>query len=192
MSRKLLMLGATALVFGASPLLAGKQENEVLQAIDDALPGDLINDPTTIEWDVYGNSKKPKQVDAKETPGQVAMQLQVVKKGAQKYDMGVNVPITGAIKSGNLINVAFWARAKKADTDDGKGLIAVRINQNKAPYDGFGDQDVKLGSEWYLHEVKMRANADLKKGEAVVGFQLAGAKQTIEIGQVYVLDMGEI
>ena len=120
------------------------------------------------------------------------MQLKVAKKGAQKYDMGVNVPITGAVKSGHMINVAFWARSDAAETADGKGTVGVRINENKAPYDGFGDQDVAIGSEWYLYEVKMRANMDLKKGDAVVGFQLAGAKQTIEIGQVYVLDLGAI
>ncbi len=192
MSRKFMTIALLGLMTSAAPLAAGQQSNPTLQAIDDALPGDLINDPTTIDWAVYGNSKKPKQVDAKETPGQVAMRLQVVKKGVQKYDMGVNVPIIGTIKSGHLINVAFWARADKADTADGKGMIGVRINENKEPYAGFGDQDLKIGSEWYLYEVKMRADMDLKKGSAVAGFQLAGAKQTIEIGQVYVLDLGAI
>ena len=36
----------------------------------------------------------------------------------------------------------------------------------------------------------MRSNMDLAPAQAVAGSQLAGAKQTVEIGQVYVLDMG--
>lgn len=184
------IIGVATAILLSAPAHANKQPNEILQAIDDALPGDLINDPTAIDWQVYGNSKKPKRVDAKQTPGQVAMQLKVVKKGAEKYDMGVNVPITGDIAADHLINVAFWARATKADTADGKGILGVRINENQEPYSGFGNADVKIGPEWYLHEVKMRADADYAKDKTVVGFQLAGAKQTIEIGQVYVLDLG--
>ncbi len=185
--KSIIALSAISLMAGTA---IAKQPNAVLQAIDDALPGTLINDPTVVDWVVYGNSKKPKQVSAPETPGQFAMQLKVVKKGAQKYDMGVNVPIRTGITSGNIITIAFWARAVKADTADGNGVVGVRINEDKAPYDGFGDQDVKIGTKWKLYEAKMRATMTVTAGQAVAGFQLAGAKQTIEIGQVYVLDMG--
>lgn len=183
------IIAVSAISLMASAAIA-KQPNAVLQAIDDALPGTLINDPTVVDWVVYGNSKKPKQVAAPETPGQFAMQLKVVKKGTQKYDMGVNIPIRTGITSGNMITVAFWARAVKADTADGNGIVGVRINENKEPYDGFGDQGMKIGSEWKLYEAKMRATMTVAAGQAVAGFQLAGAKQTIEIGQVYILDMG--
>ncbi|WP_108812058.1 hypothetical protein [Sphingorhabdus sp. Alg231-15] len=181
---------ALCAIFLVAGTAIAKQPNAVLQAIDDALPGTLINDPTIVDWVVYGNSKKPKQVSAPETPGQFAMQLKVAKKGAQKYDMGVNVPIRTGITSGNMITVAFWARAVKAETADGSGIVGVRINEDKAPYDGFGDQDIKIASNWKLYEAKMRATMTVAAGQAVAGFQLAGAKQTIEIGQVYVLDMG--
>ena len=184
-----LLVGLSAFSMLGSVVLA-KQPNAVLQAIDDALPGELINDPTVINWAVYGNSKKPKRVAAPETPGQFAMQLKVVKQGAAKHEMGVNVPVTGNIPNGHIINLSFWARAEKAETPDGQGIIAVRINEDRPPYSGFGDQDVKITSDWKLYEIKMRANMDLAPGQAVAGFQLAGAKQTVEIGQVYVLDMG--
>lgn len=184
-----IIIALSAISLSAGTAIA-KQSNAVLQAIDDALPGTLINDPTVVDWVVYGNSKKPKQVAAPETPGQYAMQLKVTKKGAAKHDMGVNVPISAAITPGNMITVAFWARADKADTADSNGIVGVRINEDKAPYDGFGDQDVKIGSEWKLYEAKMRSTMTLGAGQAVVGFQLAGVKQTVEIGQVYVLDMG--
>ncbi|MFC4293224.1 hypothetical protein ACFOWX_12435 [Sphingorhabdus arenilitoris] len=190
MLHKTKLLGLGALLLASSPLIAAQHSNPVLQAIDDALPGDLINDPTVIDWVFYGNSKKPKQVEAPETPGKFAMQMQVTKKGANKYDMGINIPLMSDIKTGHVINVAFWARVTKAETEDGKGDLRLRINENKEPYPGFGEADVKLGNEWYLHEVQMRANRDIAKKDAVVGFQLAGAKQTVEIGQVYVLDLG--
>ncbi|MEP3226145.1 MAG: hypothetical protein ABJO01_09225 [Parasphingorhabdus sp.] len=186
-----IIIGFSVLSFSVSPATA-KQPNAVLQAIDDALPGRLINDPTVVDWTVYGNSRKPKQVSAPETPGQYAMQLKVIKKGAAKYDMGVNIPIRDAILSGHMITIAFWAKSTKADTGDGNGIVGLRINENQAPYAGFGDQDLKIGTQWKLYEAKMRATMALDAGQAVVGFQLAGAKQTIEIGQVYVLDMGAL
>jgi hypothetical protein len=42
-SRSVWSIGVAAVVFAATPVLAGKQSNPVLQAIDYALPGDLIN-----------------------------------------------------------------------------------------------------------------------------------------------------
>ncbi|NJM51674.1 MAG: hypothetical protein HC843_13070 [Sphingomonadales bacterium] len=183
-------LGFSALLLLSSPLIAAPHSNPVLQAIDDAFPGDLINDPTVIDWVFYGNSKKAKQVEAPETPGKYAMQMQVAKKGANKYDIGLNVPLMSDIVSGHVINVAFWARVSKAETDDGKGDLQLRINENKEPYAGFGEVNVRPGSEWVLHQVQMRADRNIAKKDAVLGIQLAGAKQTIEIGQIYVLDLG--
>lgn len=159
-----------------------------LQALDDALPGNLINDPGNLDWPVFGPGATSKPVKTPEAPGGGALQIKTARRGAQIYEVGANAPISAAIKAGQRITVAFYARTIKAETPDEQGVIGVRVQQNIAPYGGFADTTLKIGAEWKLYEVTALADRDIPAGEAVVGFQLAGAKQTIEIGQTIVVE----
>jgi hypothetical protein len=164
-----------------------EQPNAELQALDDALPGTLINDPTRLDWPVYGTGQSSKSVKGDNIPGgKAALQITVPKAGATLYEVGTNAPITAGIKSGADVVVAFYARTVSAETADGKGRIGVRFNQNAAPYSGFGDTTLVIEKEWKLYQVAAKANISIPRGQAVVGFQLSGAKQVIEIGQAIV------
>lgn len=167
---------------------APPQRNAELQALDDALPGQLINDPSNLDWPVYGSGVSHKPVKSTDAPGGGAIQINVPRKGANLFDAGINAPITGAIFAGQRITVAFYARRVKADTPDGNGILGVRIQQNIAPYAGFSDRQLSIGPEWRLYEVTGLAERDIPAGQAVVGFQLGGARQTIEIGQTIVVE----
>lgn len=83
--------------------------------------------------------------------------------------------------------VAVLARTIKAETPDGLGRITVRVQQNAAPYPAFGQNTILIGPNWKLVQIKTQAKMDIAKGQAAVTLQMAGAKQTIEIGRVYVL-----
>jgi hypothetical protein len=63
----------------------------------------------------------------------------------------------------------------------------VRFQENAAPYGGFGDTNVLISGEWEWHEVTIRADKRIRKANALVALQLAGAKQKIEIGQTVVV-----
>lgn len=178
------------LLAGLALPVAAQQPTPELQALDDALPGTLINDPYTFNWDSYGDTLKTRPMKAPDIPGQGALAFTVQRKGAQPYDAGTNVPITGGIAKGDHVHFAIWARASKADTADGKGILTVRINRNSGDYPGFGDQSFTVGSDWELYERGAVADMDLQAGEAVLGIQLAGAKQVVEIGQVYIMNVG--
>ncbi|MGB3722409.1 MAG: endo-1,4-beta-xylanase [Pacificimonas sp.] len=169
---------------------AAQQRAPELQALDDALPGTLINDPYTFDWESYGDELRMRRAKAPEIPGQYAIRFTVARKGAQLYDAGSNAPITGAIAAADTIRLAMWARTITADTDDGLGRIAVRVNRDGGDYAGFGDQMLSVGAGWKLYELNAVSTLDLAAGEAVVGIQLAGAKQTVEIGQLYVMNLG--
>jgi hypothetical protein len=186
MNMKTLMLGAIALLMVPVAAMA-QQPNAELQALDDTLPGTLINDPTRLDWDVFGTGQTSKPVKGDDIPGgKAALQISVPKAGATLYEVGTNAPITAGIKSGADIVVAFYARTVSAATSDGNGRIGVRFQQNAAPYPGFGDTTLVIEKEWKLYQVSAKANINIPKGQAVVGFQLAGAKQVIEIGQAIV------
>lgn len=185
--RKTTFCFLAALVSVPAPVLADQPTAE-LQALDDALPGTLINDPTRLDWQIFGAGQTSKPVKGEDIPGgKAAMQVTVAKAGATLFEVGANAPITTAVKSGTDVVVAFYARTVSADTSDGNGRIGLRFQQNVAPYAGFGDTTLIIEKEWKLYEVAAKANLSIPKGQAVVGFQLAGAKQVIEIGQTIVV-----
>jgi hypothetical protein len=166
-----------------------RQPNAALQALDDALPGTLINDPSNMDWTLYGQGGQSRQVRARNVPGGLAYQVQSAVAAVTTYEMGFNIPLTANVRVGEDITLAFWARTVRAATPDGQGIVGLRIQSNAAPYPGFGDKRVAIGSEWKLYEVKIVADQEISSDLAVVGFQMSGARQTIEIGQTYVLDM---
>jgi hypothetical protein len=164
-----------------------EQPTPELQALDDALPGTLINDPTRLDWTVFGPGAASKPIKGDAIPGgKAALQVTVPKAGATLYEIGTNAPITAAIKPGTDLVVAFYARTASSSRSDGSGIIGVRFQQNSAPYPGFGDTTLVIGKDWKLYEVTAKSNVSIPKGQAVVGFQLSGAKQVIEIGQTIV------
>jgi hypothetical protein len=179
---------AVSALIGFSSSANATQPTPELQALDDATPGTLINDPSSLDWAVFGPGETHKPVRDSSIPGGGgAIQITVPKAGATLYEIGTNAPITEAIKKGTDYTVLFYARTAKSSTPDGKGLIGVRFQQNAAPYPGFGDTTRVIGPEWKTYEMTARADRDIPKGQAIVGFQLSGAKQVIEIGQTIVV-----
>ncbi len=175
-----------ALLF--APCAHAEQPTAELQALDDSLPGTLINDPTRLDWAVFGSGASSKTIKGDSIPGgKAALQVTVPNAGATLYVIGANAPITAAIKPDTDMVVAFYARASSSSRSDGNGIIGVRFQQNSAPYPGFGDTTLVIGKEWKLYEVSARSNIAISAGQAVVGFQLSGAKQVIEIGQTIVV-----
>ena len=167
---------------------SSKQPTPELQMLDDATPGTLINDPTRLDWAIFGMGQTSKVVKSPEIPGGgAALQITIPRAGATLYENGTNAPIDSVIKAGTDVTALFWARAPKSAATDGKGRIGVRFQQNVAPYSGFGDTTLLIGSEWKQYEVTARADRDITAGQAVLGFQLSGAKQTIEIGQTIIV-----
>jgi Carbohydrate binding domain len=169
--------------------LQAQQPTKELQALDDALPGNLVNDPSNMEWNIFGPGVVSKPIKDPSIPGGGgAMQVKSPKAGKNNYDIGANIPITAAIKSGQKFVVAFYAKTVSADTPDGKAKIGVRIQQNAAPYSGFADTVLSIGKDWQLYEVKGTSNINVDKGIAVLNYQLSGAKQVVQIGQTIVVE----
>lgn len=159
-----------------------------LAAFDEQVPGDLINDPTRIDWASYGANYETSGRQAADIPGGGAARVfDITARGANPYDVAANVPLLADIKAGDQVTVGFYARVASTERADGKGLIGVRFQENAAPYGGFGDTNVLVGKDWEWHEVTARADKRIRKADAIVALQLAGAKQRIEIGQAIVV-----
>ena len=187
MNRTSIILAAgSALLAFALPALA--QLPPELAAFDEQVPGDLINDPTRIDWASYGESFETSGRQAADIPGGGAARVFDIKaKGAFPYAVATNVPLLAEISAGDQVTVGFYARVVSTERSDGKGIIDVRFQENAAPYGGFGDTNVLVGSDWEWHEVSARADKRIRKADAIVALQLAGARQQIEIGQTIVV-----
>lgn len=187
MSWKIVVAGLAASVL-TLPALAQDLSPE-LQALDEQLPGKLVNDPTRLDWATQGEDFKSKGFAEDGIPGGgAAREFDIRKAGPQPYAIQAYVPLLSDVARGQTLTVGFWARATKAQTDDGKGVLGVRFQQNADPWPGFGDTTIRLGPGWEWHEVSGVASAAIPRKDAVVTFQLAGARQTVQIGQTIVVE----
>jgi hypothetical protein len=178
-------IAVTALAL--APLAAhAEKPDDQLAKLQAALPGKLINDPSRLDWDVFGPGATSKPIKGSDAPGGGALQVTIPKKGATAYEIGINAPLTGGFTKGATYVVSFYARTVSASTNDGNGTINIRFQQNAAPYPGFGDATRSISRDWQLYEVSGQANISVPKDQAQVSFQLSGAKQVIEIGQTIV------
>ena len=167
---------------------ADAADNAPLAALQAALPGRLIDDPTSLDWTTYGKDVAVKPVRGVDAPGGGALQFTVTKAGATMFAIGTALPLTAAVKPGQRLVVAFWARTISAETPDGLGSVNVKFQENAAPFAGFGDRLLSIGKDWKLYEVPVVADKPLGKGVGTVVFHLGGAKQVIQFGQTIVVE----
>ena len=179
---------AALLAFGSAATVPARAQDDPLAALRAALPGHLINDPTSLDWTTYGKDLAVKPVKGVDALGGGALQFTVPKAGATMFTSGASLPLTVAVKPGQRLVVAFWARTISAGTPDGQGQVNVKFQQNVAPFAGFGDKMLSIGKEWKLYEVTAVADKPLAKGQGTVVFHLAAAKQVIQFGQTIVVE----
>ncbi|MEY3876663.1 MAG: hypothetical protein RLZZ191_346, partial [Pseudomonadota bacterium] len=82
---------AIAAVVSVSAPVFADQPTAELQALDDALPGTLINDPTRLDWVIFGTDQTSKPVKGENIPGgKAATQITIAKAGATLFEAGAN------------------------------------------------------------------------------------------------------
>ena len=158
-----------------------------LQALDEALPGDLVNDPASLDWESYGDAVKRSLLRDASIPGGGAALRFAVMRAGDAYSAGANIPVLADIRESDTITVGFWARAAEAEATGGTGTISVRFQQNRPPYPGFGDRTLSIGPQWRFYEVTAVADRDVSRRDAIVSLQFGGLEQTVEIGQAIVV-----
>ncbi len=154
--------------------------DEARQQIDDALPGDLANDPLSFQWETWGPRLKARQVDTPAIPGGTSIKVEIKKAAPNRWDVGINVPIVKNIAAGEKVRIYYWMRS------DGETKITTRLQQSFEPYSGFGDYQPSVSNEWKLISYEAIANRNLKGGKAALTIQLGAKKQSVEIGQIYI------
>lgn len=185
---------ATVLISLAAPALAQggmtAEEAAALAALEAELPGTLMNNPMAPGWTTHGSSASTKVVKAPEVPGGLAYEVRVKQANRNAWDVSVTTPLTAGVAQGDAVLVAFWARASKPAPETGGADMQVRVQETTAPYTGIAEAQVTVQPKWQLHYVKGIAPASYDTGRIALAFNAGKHKQTVEFGQVYVMNLG--
>ena len=178
------LLGTSAIAL--APL--GAQNRAALEALDAQLPGDLVNDPSRIDWQSYGADLEASSIVDESIPGGGAARRFEVKRAAEFiYTAGTNIPLTESVDRGETVTVGFYARTIESDEPDGNGVVRVRFQRNVEPYPGFGEQTLTIGKDWQWYEVTATAEQKLRSDDGIIALQFGRSRQIIEIGQAIVV-----
>ncbi len=148
-----------------------------------------INLPGT-NWSVYGPNQKAKVIATKGVPGDQAMHVEVTAKGANPWDVGALSPIQKGIAAGDAILVAVYLRAPNLKEGETADISFLGATEAAEPYGNIAPGNVSIGKEWKLYYASGKSPKAYAPNTARVTAHLAGAKQVIELGPVFVLDFG--
>ncbi len=163
---------------------------QALQALDATLPGKLINNPYDIQWKTEGSDKKESIVKSEGVPGGMAYSVRVKKAKRKPWETATRFSMDQDIAKGDVILISYWARAAKPQKGRETGDIMVALQRNVDPYDSIVEERVDLGTEWKLNHATGKAKRDYSAEKTNLNFNLAYAKQTIEFGQFYIMNLG--
>ncbi|MBC9034699.1 hypothetical protein IAG41_20105 [Sphingomonas sp. JC676] len=169
-------------VLGAAWLAA------VPAAAQDDIAKQIINEPSPAAFTIYGLPEKPKVRKDASVQGGQALRVAVPGKGATPYAVGLSAPVKKAIRKGDKLVLAFWARFDKAEGTS-VTIANVSVQLATAPYTSFFAKGVDIGPEWKLYSVEGVADRDYAAGELAVAMHLATGKQVIDLGPIFLLDL---
>lgn len=148
----------------------------------------LINVPSAGSWSVNGKSELR---DDSAVAGGKAFRVTVAAKGANLWDVQASAAVTKAIHKGDVILMAFWARAESPAEGRSTALIStINLQLAAAPYTSLFVDQAEVGPNWKMYFASGTAERDYAAGTVIASLQLASAKQTIDLGPVFVADFG--
>lgn len=163
-------------------LIAGAARAETIQ-------DKFINVPSVGAWNVLGAAAEVR--DDNGIPGGQSIRIAVPAKGANPWDVQAIAGVTKPIKKGDIILVAFWARAEVPAEGQSTAVISsIRFQVTTPPYTSVFDAQASVGSTWKMYYASGTADRDYAVGTVGVSMHLATAKQTIDLGQVIIVDFG--
>lgn len=155
----------------------------------------IFNAPAPESFNVYGLKEAPKVRKDATVPQEgmkKALRISISGKGANPWDISLSDPVLKPIKAGDQLDLVFWARLESGENGATTAVLPNNsVQLAKEPYTGFMGGPATITSEWKLYEVKGRADRDYAAGEVNISMHLATAKQVIDIGPIFLLDLGQ-
>jgi hypothetical protein len=148
----------------------------------------IINDPGAPA--VSGASGRLR--DDANVQGGKALRVIVRGKGANPWDATVETSITKPVKAGDQLLFAFWARLEKGEGGAATATLPYSgVQVSAAPYTTLFSGPAEIGPEWKMVEVRGKADADHAAGTLKATIHLATAAQTVDLGPIFVVNLGQ-
>jgi len=148
----------------------------------------IINVPSPAAFSIYGLPEKPKVRKDAGVQGGQALRVVVPGKGATPYAIGLSAPVTKAVKKGDKLVLAFWARFDQAEGAH-VTIANAAVQLAAAPYSAAFGKPVDIGPDWKMYSVEGVADRDYAAGELAIAMHLATGKQVIDLGPIFLLDL---
>jgi hypothetical protein len=171
-----------AAVAVAVPALAQGSADDILSK--------LVNNPAPAANRVDGTTGRVRG-DGRVQGGK-ALRIDVPGKSEHPWDVSVVNAFTKPVKAGDRLVLAFWARLEKGEGGAQTASLPYNAVQlATAPYTPLFTKAATVGTDWKMYEATGKADRDYPAGGLNAAIHLATGKQTIDIGPVFVLDMGQ-
>lgn len=148
----------------------------------------MINREYNGTWNVQPDKPKAKYFEVKGIPGEHAFRIKAT-KGVNPWDVQASSPVSGAINEGDVVMLMYYARAEEAA--EGGSSLTARVQLAGAPYTSTMDFTTPITGEWKSYCAHRVATATLAEKKGSVSIHLATAKQVIELGPVFVFNLGK-
>ena len=181
-------LVAGLLLGAATYTPAAAQDAPAVGAPKPSLEDMIVNSPLPGTLRVDGIRQKPRVRKDEQVQWGQAIRVEVPGKSDKTWSVAVASDVKKAVKAGDELVLAFWARVEKGDGGATTASLPYNAVQlSSAPYSALFSGGVEIGPEWKLYEVKGKADRDYAPGEINASIHLATGKQVIDIGPVFVL-----
>jgi hypothetical protein len=177
------VIAATAQVPATAPA-ASAQSAEALFAQR------LINDPRVEVLRPYGQPIGPVPRSDKTVQFGKALRVQIGSPSPEVGRIGLTTPTLKPVREGDRIVIAFWARAQRTEDNAPGKLCRVQLEATPVIRSVF-DQPFDVTPEWKMYKLTGKADRAYPAGGLNAAVHLACAKQTIDIGPVFILDYGQ-
>ena len=164
------------------------------QSGDDDILSHVISVPNPRAYRVDGtqNGARGQVRNDSSVQGGKALRVDVPGRSEQAWTTAVSVPINRAIHNGDHLVLAFWARLEQGENGATTASLPYNAVQlSAAPYSAVFSGGVTVTPRWQMFEINGQANRDYADGALNVAIHLATGRQTIDIGPVFVLNMGQ-
>ena len=140
-------------------------------------------------WNIYGAGQTHETIDSSVQGGR-AVRVNIAVAGGNTWDVGAGSVSTRPVRAGDVLLLAVWMRTERAPQGADAGRAIIRLQGNAEPYPDVVSVPVAPTGEWKLYFANAVADRDWAPGALGATVQLAGASQTIDLGPVFIFDMG--
>jgi Carbohydrate binding domain len=148
-----------------------------------------LNKPTPSSHKVYGNGQTHSIVSDPSVDGGKALRISVT-NAEKPWNAGLNSFIGGKIKVGDRVQAIVWLKLSKADLSTSPD-VALLIQASEPPRTEFVKDTVTISDKWAPYSVEYTAENEMSSYSTQVGLQVAFGLQTVDIGPIYVYNLGQ-